>query len=94
MDPNAQNPVNPGMPAADPNAPVQAPVAPVADQPVGAPMTTPTPVEPTMPEPETPVEPAMPTPTMPEPAAPVATPEPMAGNETGGQMPPTVPPAV
>lgn len=76
MDPNAQNP----MPAADPNAPVQAPAMPVNDQPAGAPMAPTAPVEPTMPEPQAPVEP---------------TPVPTEGTgDAGTGMPPATPPAI
>ncbi|KKQ92733.1 MAG: hypothetical protein UU16_C0023G0001 [Candidatus Woesebacteria bacterium GW2011_GWA2_40_7] len=78
MDPNATNPI---VPAADPNAPVQAPVMPGTDQPVG----TPAPVEPVMP-----VEPAMPEPEAP--AMPTPAPTEGTGDATGG-MPPVVPPA-
>lgn len=80
MDPNTTNPINPTVPAADPNAPVQAPVMPGTDQPAGAPMGTPAPVEPTMPEPEAP---AMPTPAPTE-----------ETGDAGAGMPPQTPPAV
>lgn len=88
MDPNAQNPtpaddvtINPPAPAVDPNAPVQAPVMPGSDQPVGDPMGTPAPVDPAMPEPQAPVEP---TPTAPAEGV----------GDAGTGMPPAVPPAV
>lgn len=41
MDPNAQNPMNPVTPVADPNAPVQTPVVPEPQAPVNPPMPEP-----------------------------------------------------
>ena len=75
MDPNAQNPVNPAVPVADPNAGTQTP----APEPT---MPTPPPAMP--PEPEVPVtpEPAV----TPEPQAPVTPTE--GTGDTGTGMPP------
>jgi len=95
MDPNTQNPVNPMMPAADPNAGVVTP-QPEPTMPVTPPAM---PVEPAMPMTPDPVAPVAPVDPMaaPEPQVPAADPMmPVAPTEgtgdAGSGMPPTTPP--
>jgi fused signal recognition particle receptor len=85
MDPNAQNPVNAGVPGAMPTPPVVDPMqAPVVDP------TMPTPPPAMPPEPVVPATPE-PAPAMPEPQAPVA---PVGGTgDVGTGMPPVAPPS-
>ena len=81
MDPNAQNPVNPAVPVADPNAGTQTP-APEPTMPTPPPAMPPEPVVPATPEPA---------PVMPEPQAPVI---PVDGTgDAGTGMPPVTPPS-